>query len=70
MIRICSRIWDFLGWSAKKISAEPKFGTYGKKPVKAGAIYGKQGVPVKMQTVPAGPVRHRSSVFSARAQLA
>lgn len=36
----------------------------------SGGSYGRQGVPVKMHTVPAGPVRHRSSVFAARAQLA
>ncbi len=32
--------------------------------------YGRHGVPVKMHTVPAGPVRQRSTVFCARAQLA
>ncbi len=32
--------------------------------------HGRQGVPVKMQTVPAPPVRQRSSVFCARAQFA
>jgi hypothetical protein len=31
---------------------------------------GRQGVPVKMHTMLAGPLRHRSSVFSACAQLA
>ena len=33
-------------------------------------VQGRQGVPVKMQMVPAPPVRQRSSVFCARAQFA
>lgn len=32
--------------------------------------HGKHGFPVKMQSVPAGPVRQRSSVSLARAQFA
>lgn len=34
------------------------------------ACQGRQGVPVKIHTVPLGPVRQRSSVSSARAQFA
>ena len=42
----------------------------GFRPAAGAQDQGRQGVPVKMHTVLAGPLRHRSSVFSACAQLA
>ena len=42
----------------------------GFRPAAGARDQGRQGVPVKMHTMLAGPLRHRSSVFSACAQLA